>query len=145
MSSNKLTLEDGHTYVVGYAPTSEALAAGARLLNMLGPALDGFRGGFMGAIGGLLRDPSLGDHTIALAKTFAKYTQVSRPDGGTVTLSEVFEVHFQGRLGAFAKWIEFAVKVNLSDFLGVLSEKLGEAQDAASSPSKPPNPAGKTG
>lgn len=58
----------------------------------------------------------------ATIQKLAAHTQV---DGKK--LSEVFETHFQGKIGKLSKWFVFALEVNFKDFLDVSRTSLGRA------------------
>ena len=132
-------------YVVGCAPASEALIAGALVLNAVGPAIEGLgRAGVAGGAGGLLQNKDLGPVLLQLARVFAPYTQVVEGDK-SYTLKDVFDLHFQGRMGALAQWLEVALELNLADFLDVISAKFREAKAKLLASSQSQTAASKTG
>ncbi len=134
-------------YVISYVMADEALSAGARVLNMLGPAVEGMRRGATGFAGALLESPTLGHQLEFLANLFARYTEVVFPDGRSKTLAEIYKVHFRGQAGVQAEWLAIALEFNLADFLAVAKARLDDAKAAAmvSSPSKSQTPVESTG
>ncbi len=140
MSTKTIEIK-GVSYVIGYAPASEALKAGALILNLAGPGIDGLRGGFLGGAAALLHQPQLGPLVLQVAQLLAPYTQVVLDGGRSETLSKVFDAHFRGRVGAMLEWLQAAVEFNLDDFLAVVSARYDEAKDklvASLSPSPKP-------
>lgn len=50
--------------------------------------------------------------------TFAKFTQVHRPDGKVLFLKDVFDDHFADNYGEMVEWLTFCLEVNFASFLG---------------------------
>lgn len=141
MNEPKRLILGPNTYIIGYAPASVALRAGAKLASVLAPAFaeakgEGTEGRLIAALERALADEALPDLLDYLTAAFSKSTQVLLPGGTSATLSEVFEVHFQGRLGDLVQWLAAALEHNLRSFfegLPALLAGVGVAQKVSSS------------
>lgn len=125
------TIELGvYRYVLRHAKARETLHVSARIGGVGAALFQGLaqgRGGerLANAIAYMLQSPDLGPTLDFVVTTFAPYTQVIDTTSGTsVSLNDCLDVHFAGRMGDFAKWIETAVEFECGDFLGELGRKL---------------------
>lgn len=129
---------DGVTYVVTPLGASKGIALTLRLGRVLGPTLaeltklagqkaDTVRGrglDILGKAAAELLERATEAELRAIYQPLAEETRVRREDGKAPKLSEVFDVHFAGRLDSFARWLAFALEVNV----GPLAAMLGSAR-----------------
>jgi len=125
---------EGVTYVVTPLPSSKGIALTLRLGRILGPTLaevtklagqsdEDVKGRGLAIIGraaeGLLERAT--DTELRLVwEPLAENTRVDL-GGKRPTLLSVFEVHFAGRLDLFARWLAFALEVNLGPLGAMLA------------------------
>ncbi len=139
MSTQTDTIElDGNTYQVKQFGAKRADAILARLLIILGPALekidsedeaDLFRE-LTGAFAGLSRNLKVPDVEWIRDQMLEGTTWVRRgmdQNGNEIQiptpLAQCYDTHFKGRTASRMKLIGFALKVNFSDFLAELDVK----------------------
>ncbi len=144
----------GYRYVLTHAKARETLQVCARLGNASAALFEGLAHGrgsqrLANAVVYLMSSPALGPTLEYVVNTFAPYTQVVVLETGkSMSLAEVLDLHFAGRMGDFAKWIEAAIEYECGDFLGEqiarFLDGLAEAVKP-SSDSPPPNPAATSG
>ena len=128
---------EGVTYVVTPIPSSKGIALTLRLGRILGPTLaevtklagqsdEDVKGRGLAIIGraaeGLLERATETELRLVW-EPLAENTRVDL-GGKRPTLLSVFEVHFAGRLDLFARWLAFALEVNL----GPLGAMLGNVK-----------------
>jgi len=144
MASNTLEV-GGYRYVLNHAPARVSLQVCARLGNAGAALFAGMAQGrgserLANAVAYLLQSPDLGPTLDFVVNAFSKYTQVQNIDSGaSVTLADCIDVHFAGRMGDFAKWIEAAVEFETGDFLGSLAERVLSALAAKAKGSESPS------
>jgi hypothetical protein len=139
------------TYTVPQLPATQALKLTARVMNVLGPALErGGAGDQKAFVAALMSNEKLDEHLdffvtmlgpTCLAKKFDERGQevtchLNRAD---------FDKHFVGRMSDLSEWLMFALEVNLGDFLGGLLAKAGAQKAAAARALQSPSPAAKSG
>lgn len=124
---------EGCTYIVTPLPTSKGIALTMRLGKILGPTLDGAakltdqsagvakeQGLALKAIAEFLSRATEADLK-AVHQPLAECTRLDLGGSEKPRLSDVFDVHFAGRLDLYARWLAFALEVNL----GPLGAMLG--------------------
>jgi hypothetical protein len=136
---------NGNRYDIAKVPATIGLRAAMRLARVAAPLLKRGEATVSEAIAELLSNPELEDHVEYFCRTFAAYTQVTR-DGRTATLSDCFDAHFAGDLGALTEWLVEAIQVNLSGFFAQLPALLAKVTSAGTAPaSTSPSVAKKSG
>lgn len=125
---------DGVTYVVRPLPASKGIDLTLRLGRILGPTLaevtklagaskEDVKGKGLDIIGRAaaeLFERATADQLKAVWLPLAEETRVELEGGKRPKLSEVFDLHFMGRLDLFARWLTFALEVNLRPLAAML-------------------------
>lgn len=125
---------DGVTYVVKPLPASKGIDLTLRLGRILGPTLaeitklagqpagevKGKGLDIIGRAAAELFERATTDQLKAVWLPLAEETRVELEGGKKPKLSEVFDLHFMGRLDLFARWLTFALEVNLRPLAAML-------------------------
>ena len=125
---------DGVTYVVRPLPASKGIDLTLRLGRILGPTLaevtklSGQPAGevkgkgldIIGRAAAELFERATADQLKAVWLPLAEVTHLELEGGKKPKLSDVFEVHFCGRLDLFVRWLTFALEVNLRPLAAML-------------------------
>ena len=137
-------------YTVTQVSAGVGLEAASRMANVLGPGFSAApdSGGFdamtlANVLGKVFSNPALYSQLAWFVENFGKNTQVFTPDGKSRTLSDIYEVHFQGEIASQLDWLRFAFEVNMHSFFA-LAQKLAVsfwAKQAADTNSPSPNSA----
>jgi len=129
---------DGVTYSVKPLPTSKGIDLTLRLGRLLGPTLaevtklagqpagevKGKGLDIIGRAASELFERATPEQLKAVWLPLAEETRVELEGGKRPKLSDVFDLHFGGRLDLFARWLVFALEVNLRPLAAMLgSEK----------------------
>lgn len=124
---------DGVTYIVTPLGARDGINLTLRLGRILGPTLtelaqlagqpaEAAKGKGLEVLGraasGLLERATEAELR-AVYEPLAKCTRLDNGDKKPL-LADIFDVHFAGRLDAFAQWLAFALEVNLGPLAGML-------------------------
>jgi len=125
---------EGVTYVVTPLPSSKGIALTLRLGRILGPTLAevtslagaseaDVKGRGLAIIGRAAEGLLARATETELRAVWEPLAENTRVDigGKRPTLLSVFEVHFAGRLDLFARWLAFALEVNLGPLGAMLA------------------------
>lgn len=125
-------------YLVRQLPGRQSARVLTRLVKVFGPMMEqiGKQEGWK-ALAALVTNLTVED-TDYFIDAFAPMTEVILPSGKSPVLNGIFDVHFQGRAKDMVEWLAFCLKVNYSDFFGVLG--VGGAPESPES--KDANPSG---
>jgi hypothetical protein len=152
---------DGVEYEVFPLPGGEASEFLNRLMRIVAPgaaiaaAKLGFGGVEEDALGtgltGILDRFPIAEQR-AFQQAFARTTFVDIGDDKKPKLDTIFDLHFQGDMGAWAEWFVFCLEVNFAGFFRVLAAKIAVAvaaakakAEAASKSKSPPAATGASG
>ena len=126
---------EGTSYEVTPLQSSKGIALTLRLGRILGPTLaevtklagqsdEDVKGRGLAIIGraaeGLLERATETELRLVW-EPLAESTRVNLGNGKRPTLLSIFEVHFAGRLDLFARWLAFALEVNLGPLGAMLA------------------------
>lgn len=111
-----------HDYRCSQLGAREATRVFARLCNVLGPMVEGFKASdtessILSGIGRVLQSAKADDLEY-LCDTFAKTSRVRVGEDKWPLVSDVYESHFAGRFTEQMQWLGFCLQVNYADFLG---------------------------
>lgn len=146
---------NGWTYRSGYVNGLAGVAVTARLMNIVGPALEKIDGPGKAEAklaSAIMADPRLEDHILFFVDKLGPVTQVAfgQDENGrelsfTMNRASV-DRHYAGRTGDLIQWLVWSLlEVNCKDFLGDLLAK-SSAQGSTKTGALPsPSLAGRTG
>lgn len=140
-SHSKKKVIGGHSYDVFMLSATAGLDTFLDLARIAGPAL-----GIIVKGVGLKDIKSIGDIELdnidfeaaarqifqseekeTITTIVAKLAEKTQVDGKP--LANIYDVHFQGKIGELFRWLAFAMEVNFGDFFGDFLTSMGEVQE----------------
>ena len=140
---------DGHRYDMSMLGATASLRLFHRLFRMLGPSV----GHLIDSIGAKGKASLLdvdvsskafvaGFESLASAVSesdlehvvdqLRKQTTLSLPEGKVIPLAQVFDAHFQGRIGAMFQWLAWGLRVQYGDFWSALASMTPQGEGGES-------------
>lgn len=124
MLASKTVVIQDQTYKLTRLLATDGIDAGARLVNLLGPSVNGLPSdeqlGVMAIVkmlGPVLSNPELGPTLKTLASMFAKSTMLVGDNGKEAPLAPSYDYHFSDKYDAWLFWLGHSIWFSLESFL----------------------------